>query len=394
VTKHEQRSREDQSDSRQRKPKAPSVETLPPISAQQSLVGGAVGADLTEGQARLLGRVDIPLVQRQAMAQRIQRGWGNRHLQRVLARITKPSAPTVQRQTRQERQAQYQQMVESTQTQAGVMPDFPQVYGQLMNAARQRSRNMSWETWQELQNNEGAARQIIGNIVQSTFDMIRDDFLDRVVGEGARRAMFGSPLTYAQGLQMIDEESRWNARDRSERQAYRQRRLYAYLLWQLAYNLAGQNIRQATRINQLLITQTNNYREWERVFRPVIARWVTENVPPTERGPGMRAAPSPLASEYAGQPEDPEAVEVSEAILDSAEEVVELYWIAINTANDPRGVDETQMAGLFRSMANRVMMYRLEDPRVRRELQAAILRQPNVGRNHLDQIMSIILSNR
>lgn len=295
------------------------------------------------------------------------------------------------------RQQQYRQMEESTQRQAGVRPDFPRIYGRLMDTARRRANTMGYEQWRRMQDNPTDFQAIFGRALESTRDQIRDEFLERLLGDAVPRVL-GSPLEYAQGLQMVFEESQWNQPNQQRRAEYRRDRIYAFLLGQLAHNLAGGNIHRRSRINQMLITQTNNYREWERVYGPELRQWVQENVPAGEQGPGWEAVPEQHERGFVGQVENPERVQVSPGVQRRAELIVRAFqeYIYAVTAIQTEGEDAERWGRqAIRERTNirdSVPPLDLENRRTLEELQAALLQQ-GLSRSQLNEIMSIIFGS-
>ncbi len=181
-------------------------------------------------------------------------------------------------------QAEYQRRLEASLRSAGINEAIQRFHGALLLEAGRLSANMSYERFTTLDSDPGITRRILGHVLQSTLDTIRDQALSHMLPPLFMR-LIGSPLTYLTGFQSVYDQSRWESRDESRRNAFRTQQVYARSLWIYASSAAGGNLDQATQNNIILVRQGLQYLRWKDEDLPRLEAWVRQNIPASERGP-------------------------------------------------------------------------------------------------------------
>lgn len=175
---------------------------------------------------------------------------------------------------------------------AGITEEIEIVHAWLLSRARQLSRIMSWQEWRERDQSGTNGQRISSNVFEGITDGARGMVIRAALGNTFAN-LIGAPLTYIAGIEMIAEESNWNARSQSDALAYRQQKIYAWLLRVIARVSSDGDIYREDQTNQRLVQEGLAYLRWRRDYYPAVQRWVTQNVPTRYRSGAGAWEPRP-----------------------------------------------------------------------------------------------------
>ena len=175
-------------------------------------------------------------------------------------------------------QERFRRRMRRSYREAGITEEIEIVHAWLLSRARQLSRSMSWQAWRERDQSGTTGQLVLRNSFEGMAGGMRDRVIRAVLGNTFAN-LIGAPLTYIAGFEMIAEESNWNARSQRDALAYRQQRIYAWLLSVIAQVSSDGDIYLEDQTNQRLVQEGLAYLRWRRDYYPAVRRWVTQNVP-------------------------------------------------------------------------------------------------------------------
>jgi len=106
-----------------------------------------------------------------------------------------------------------------------------------------------YDTWQNMQQNEGFAEKLCGTVIEELVGKIDE----KIIG-----STLGNAITIVQGIGYAYDYLRWQ-----KDFEYRKNQIFFYLLWQVAYQFSNENKYQANLIYRRFIQQSIQYDRWE-----------------------------------------------------------------------------------------------------------------------------------
>ena len=229
--------------------------TVRPAEAVQS----PVMALPVEMQAGLLDLPGVGEAQTVDALLGLQRTYGNRYVQRLVADSGSPGEPIIQRDVPTDAE------VEASQERAGVQADFPEIWGELMTEAdRMAGVIRTYQDWQRATTDQDMADRLFGAAVQQAMSRVRSQFLNYLIG-GVPSYVVGVAIRAITAIQETADEREWQ-----ESRDFRREQIYVWLLKQTALCIASDE--RGVEVNDwddgvqgtysLLVSQTVAYENW------------------------------------------------------------------------------------------------------------------------------------
>ncbi len=209
-----------------------------------------------------VGLLDMPGLGEAQMADVVlglQRAYGNGYVQRLVAGTGSPGVALIQR------TAPTDAEVEASWERAGVNPEFPAIWGDLMTEADHMAAILrTYQDWQEATTNQDMADRMFGTILSQVMGKVRGQFLTYLIG-GLPSQIVGVVVRAINAIQETLDEREW-----LESGDFRRAQIYVWLLKQTALCIASDE--RGFEVSDwdagvqgtysMLVSQTVNYQSW------------------------------------------------------------------------------------------------------------------------------------